>query len=381
MNKIRMGIAGVGGMGMGHCKIIQEIPETRLTAVSDINESAAEKAGKDFNVRCFTDYKELIKSGLVDAIIVATPHYFHPEISIFAMKNGLHVLSEKPIAVSISEADKMVAAAKKTGKILSVMYQKRTDPSTRAAVDIIKSGRLGEIRRTLCVDSWYRTQAYYNSGSWRATWSGEGGGVLINQAPHDIDLFLLFGGMPKKIEAKVRTRLHKIEVEDEAVAFLEYENGAWGHFYTTTNEAPVGCRIEVVCEKGKMVINGPKDLKVYSFSKGLAEFAFTSTEMWAAVEVKEEKIDLPDLPSGHGIIIQNFCRAILYNEPLLCSGEDGQKSVEFINSIIFSGLKKKPVELPLNRKAYDRLLSQLQAGSKQKENVKELRETDPRHKQ
>ncbi|MCL5674452.1 MAG: Gfo/Idh/MocA family oxidoreductase [Candidatus Omnitrophica bacterium] len=380
MEKVKIGVIGVGGMGIAHCNMVKEIPEAQLTAVSDANKTAAEKAGKDFAVQFFSDYKELIRSGLVDAIIIATPHYFHPEVAVFAMENGLHVLTEKPISVSVSQADKMVSTAKKTGKTFSIVYQRRTEPFIRAAIDIAKSGKLGDIHRTLCVDSWYRTQAYYNSGSWRATWAGEGGGILINQSPHTIDLFILLGGMPKKIEGKVRTRFHKIEVEDEASALLEYENGAWGYYYATTNEFPEGFHIEIVGEKGKLEINTPNEIKFYSFSRGLTEFMFASDKMWDKLDINKEKIELIDLPSGHKVIIQNFCRAILFNEPLISPGEDGIKAIEFINSVIYSGMKNKKIELPLNRKSYDKLLSQLQASSKQKENVKETRETDPQHK-
>jgi predicted dehydrogenase len=380
MEKVRIGVIGAGGMGIAHCNMIKDISEAQLTAVSDVNKDAVEKVGKDFEVKSFTDYKELIKSGLVDAVIIATPHYFHPEIAIFAMENGLHVLTEKPISVSVSQADKMISTAKKTGKIFSIVYQRRTESFIKSAIDIAKNDKLGQIHRTLCIDCWYRTQSYYNSAGWRATWKGEGGGILINQSPHTIDLFLLLGGMPKTIEGKANTKFHNIEVEDEAYALLEYENGATGYYYASTNELPEGFHIEILGEKGKLVLNTPNEIKFYSFSKDLTEFMFSADKMWDKVDVKEEKIELTDLPSGHKVIVQNFCRAILFNEPLISPGEEGIKAIEFINAVIYSGKKNKKVELPLNRKAYDKLLSQLQASSKQKTVVKETRETDPQHK-
>ena len=249
MEKVRFGIIGVGGMGQAHAKNIQEIEETQLTAVSDTDKKTAEKVSKEYKVTGFTDYKELLTSGLIDAVIVATPHYFHPEIGIAAMEADVHVLTEKPIAVSVKAADSLLEAAKRTGKVFGVMYQSRSLPAIRVAREIIESGRLGEIRRTLMVNPDYRCQAYYDSSTWRATWAGEGGGVLINQAPHGIDLFMFLGGMPSRVTARIRTRLHNIEVEDEADALLEYSNGAWGYYLASTDEAPSEKRIEIAGDK------------------------------------------------------------------------------------------------------------------------------------
>ncbi len=231
MDKVRIGVVGVGGMGYGHCKGVKEIDETILTCVCDGVQSLAESRSKEFDIPFFTDYNEMFASGLVDAVIVATPHWFHPDIAIAAFQKGLHVLSEKPIAVRVSDAERMIKASRKHKKVFAVMFQRRTEPVHRKALELIRSGAIGEIQRTLCLEPWYRAQAYYDSGTWRATWVGEGGGVLINQAPHGIDLFTMLGGMPSTVTAKTRTRLHKIEVEDEACAFLEYPNGAWA---TTT---------------------------------------------------------------------------------------------------------------------------------------------------
>ncbi|MDD3726159.1 MAG: Gfo/Idh/MocA family oxidoreductase, partial [Candidatus Ratteibacteria bacterium] len=219
---VKIGVIGVGGMGSAHCKMMKDIEEAELVFVCDIDKDVAESKGKEFNVPSFTDYKKAIKSKLADAVIIATPHWVHPEIAIYAFNNNLHVLSEKPIAVTVSDADRMIKAAKKNKKIFAVMYQRRTEPWVRKLRELIVEKRIiGEITRTLCIDPWYRAQAYYDSGTWRATWKGEGGGVLINQAPHTIDIFTTVAGLPVKVETKTRTRLHKIEVEDEVCAFLE----------------------------------------------------------------------------------------------------------------------------------------------------------------
>jgi len=229
MTKIRYGIVGTGGMGSGHARTMQSIEECSLTAVCDIVPEVAEAVGEEYNVPFFTDYHDLIDSDLVDAVMVATPHYFHPEICIYAMERGKPVISEKPIAVTVSGADAMVEAAQRTGVPFAVMHQSRSEPIWQAAWDLVKSGRLGELYRTMLVYADFRSQAYYNSAGWRATWDGEGGGVLINQSPHSLDRFTWLGGLPNRVTAFNATRNHRIEVEDVAAAMLEYPNGAVGY--------------------------------------------------------------------------------------------------------------------------------------------------------
>ena len=376
MQKVRMGVIGLGGMGQGHINRIKEIPETELTAVSDVDCKTTKKISREYKVPGFTDYEKLLKSNLVDAVLIATPHYFHPEIGIAAMERNLHCLSEKPIAVSVAAADKFLQAAKRSGIVFAVMHQKRTLPEIRLARKFIKSGRLGRIRRTSMIEPNYRTQAYYDSGTWRATWKGEGGGVLINQAPHGIDLFCLLGGLPARVTAKVRTYLHKIEVEDEACALLEYPDGAWGYYYTTTNEAPKGIYMEISGDKGKLLYQNDL-LKFYSFKSSIPEFAFSSEDMWASPEVEEKELEFPQCETGHKEIIRNFCRSILFKEKLIAPGEEGIWTVEFINALILSGKKNKPVDIPVDRQEYEKLLSELKKSSREKE-VKEVKRiTDP----
>ncbi len=222
MDTVRFGIIGVGGMGSGHARNMPFIDEVELTAVCDISPQALGVATEAFGVPGFATHTELLDSGLVDAVIVATPHYFHPPIAIDAMERGIHVISEKPMAVTVSGAEAMIEAARRTGVVFSVMFQQRTLPVSQAAKRLVDEGRLGELYRTLLIDSHFRSQAYYNSAGWRATWKGEGGGVLLNQAPHGMDLFTWLGGMPSRVIAKVATRQHTIEVEDEATALIEY---------------------------------------------------------------------------------------------------------------------------------------------------------------
>jgi predicted dehydrogenase len=365
-------------MGSGHCGQIPKIPETELTAVCDTNPATLDAITSKHSVPGFTTHEQLLDSGLVDAVIISTPHYFHPPIAIDAFKRGLHVLSEKPLAVTVSAADSMIAAAKASGKKFGIMYQMRGEEQNKAARAVIESGRLGEIYRTSLVMGWYRSQAYYNSGGWRATWSGEGGGVLINQAPHYLDVFTWLGGLPKRITGQTRTRLHEIEVEDEAFATLEYANGAHGYLYASTTEVPNHNMLEICGDRGKMILHG-SSLKVFEVETPIKSFTKETPEMWASPKAEEIPIEIPP-PSemkGHAIITQNFARSILYGEPLMAPGEEGLNAVELFNGLILSSKTGKTVSVPVDRGEYDRLIEELKATSKAKTTVQEQRVTDP----
>lgn len=377
---VRFGVVGVGGMGSGHCNMISKIPEARLTAVSDVDEPTLKAVSEKFAVAGFSDPIQLLDSGLVDAIIIATPHYFHPPIAIAAFERGIHVLSEKPLAVSVSDADAMIEAARRSGCKFGIMYQMRTEPHHFAAKQIVNSGALGEIYRTSLVMGWYRSQAYYNSGGWRATWAGEGGGVLINQAPHYLDLFCWLAGLPASIHGTTRTRLHQIEVEDEAFALLTYPNGAHGYLYASTMEVPNHNMLEICADRGKIVLHGSR-LQYFRVEGSIREFTFSTKEMWGSPKVTEEPVNLPEEKplKGHSAITQNFARAILYNEPLLAPGEEGLNAMELINGIILSSKTEQVVHLPVDRAAYDALLAQLKAQSKSKTVSETQRITDPNY--
>ena len=322
-------MVGTGGMGSGHCNMMGTIPEAQLAAICDINAAATAPLAAKYGVPAFTTHQELLDSKLVDAVIIATPHYFHPPIAIDAFERGIHVLSEKPLGVTVSAVDAMLAAAKKSGVTFGAMFQMRAEPQNQAAKKIVASGALGEIYRTNLVMGWYRSQAYYNSGGWRATWAGEGGGVLINQAPHYLDLFTWLGGLPSTITGQTRTRIHDIEVEDEAFALLEYPNGAHGYLYASTTEVPNHNMLEICGDRGKIVLHG-SNLKHYGIDGSIKEFTGANTEMWASPAANEIPITLASAPEpgGHAAITQNFCRAILYGDPLIAPGEDGLNAVE-----------------------------------------------------
>ena len=375
---VRFGVIGTGGMGSGHCEMLPKIPETTLAAVCDVDPRAREAAAAKSGVPAFATHAELLDSGLVDAVVIATPHYFHPPIALEAFRRGIHVLSEKPLAVTVAAADSMIAGARASGCKFGVMYQMRSEPQNAAARKIVVSGVLGDIYRTNLIMGWYRSQAYYDSGGWRATWAGEGGGVLINQAPHFLDLFTWLGGLPVKITGQVRTRLHNIEVEDEAFATLEYANGAHGYIYASTTEVPTHTMLEICGDKGKIVLHG-NSLQHFSIDGSVRVFTTANTQMWGNPTVTETPVELPPapVPGGHAAITQNFARAILYGEPLIAPGEEGLNAVELIDGIIMSGKKGKTVSLPVDRAEYDALIETLKASSQAKAVVSEQRVTDP----
>lgn len=379
MEKIRFGVIGVGGMGSGHCSYFAHLEDAVLTAVCDIVPAVAKEVGDKHGVPYYEKAEDLLDSGTVDAIVIATPHYFHPPIAIAAFQRGIHVLSEKPLGVTVSAVDAMIAAAKKAAAEKNVkfgiVYQMRTLGRNLAARKLVTEGHLGEIYRTSLVMGWYRSQAYYNSGGWRATWAEEGGGVLINQAPHFLDLYSWLGGLPVRLTGQTRTRLHDIEVEDEAFATLEYANGAHGYLYASTTEAPSHEMLEICGDKGKLVLHG-SSLKFFRMTPSIRTHSTETDVMWGGPEAVEVPVEIPEGGGSHSDITRNFCRAILHDEPLIAPGEDGLNAVELINGVILSGHTGKPVSLPVDRAAYDTLIADLQKTSRTKTNVREQRVTD-----
>jgi predicted dehydrogenase len=345
--------------------------------VCDINPDAVATASEKGGVPSFTDPIALLDSGLADMVLIATPHYYHPTIAVEAFNRGIHVLSEKPISVTVSQADAMIDAARRSGKKFGVMYQMRSSQRNQAARRLVEEGRLGEIYRTSLIMGWFRSQAYYDSGTWRATWTGEGGGVLINQAPHFLDLFTWLGGLPTTINGQVRTRLHDIEVEDEAFALLDYANGATGYLYASTTESPSTERIEICGDRGKLLLDG-NSLRFWQLNRGIRDYSTTVENMWGGPSAEEVPVEFEKSGGGHDDITRNFARSILYDEPLLAPGEEGLNAVEMINGVILSGKRGKTVPVPVNRAEYDTLLEELKSSSQEKSRVKELRVTDPK---
>jgi predicted dehydrogenase len=377
---VDFGVIGVGGMGTGHCQVIGKVARARLTAVCDIDPATAERVGKQFNVPYFLNHRQLIASGLCRAVTIATPHPAHAPIAIDCLNAGLHVIAEKPLCERVSMAEKMVRAARKNKVALAVMFQRRFEPVIAEAMRIVRSGALGKIYRTCMISPEFRTQAYYDSGTWRATWTGEGGGVMMNQAPHIMDIFIQLCGLPCAVYGRVETRLHRIEVEDLAEALLKYPDGGTGYLYCSTNEAGPSQVIEVFGDQGKLVLRDGV-LKLYRFRPGIRRFIERSGKMWSRPELVEVPLTIPEKATGHADVIANLVRHLRNGEKLVTPGASGVASLELANAILLSAYEDRWVKLPISRAGYDRLLARLRRESRFAKRTAQVRRvTDPQHK-
>ena len=355
MQKVRIGLVGTGGIGQIHLGYLQDVARAEVTAVCDNRKVVVKAVARKYGVRAFTDPDDLIASGLVDAVMICTPHYFHPTVAIAAAKAGLHALTEKPMAVRTSDARKMIATAEKHKVQLAVMFQRRTESLWRKAREIIASGALGKLIRTCMMESHYRTQAYYDSGGWRGTWKDEGGGVMMNQAPHSLDLFVWLGGMPSKVVGRCDTRGHDVEVPDTALAVLDYPNGAVGTLYTSTTEFPEMSFFQFVGESGVLEVrDGHMRLGLSAPPAG--EMSRTSEEPWDIPQVAWRDFDLVEEEMRHRHITENFIAAILDGAPLVAPGEEGALSLELANAVTVSSAISAEVAFPLKPRLFDDVL-------------------------
>ncbi len=365
-SKVRLAVIGVGNMGSSHVRDISSLENAELAAICDIDREKADRFGAQYQVPAYYDYRDLLEKCPLDGVVIATPHYDHTPISIDSFKLGINVLTEKPIAVHVKDARKMIEAyeqarLQKPDLVFSIMLMQRTYGFWKKIKSLIDDGELGRlVRATWIITDWFRTQHYYDSGGWRATWRGEGGGVLLNQCPHNLDLFQWFTGLPKRVNGFAHIgKYHNIEVEDEVTGYFEYENGMVGHFITTTAESPGTNRLEIVGENGKVIFEDGQ-LTFYRNRQSMFEFSNTSPASFDKVE--NWKIELPFThhgQPGHRIILENFANAILHGEPLIARGEEGIRSVMLGNAIMLSSFTGKTVELPLDEDAYEAKLMEL----------------------
>ncbi len=361
---VRLGIIGMGNMGAAHARNLREgkVPGLVLAAIADRDPARLTGYG---DTKTFSDGVAMMTSGQIDAVLIATPHYSHTTLGIAALEAGLHVLVEKPISVHKADCERLIAAYTRPELIFAAMFNQRTDPSYRKLRQLIQSGELGTVQRVnWIVTDWYRTEHYYRTGDWRATWGGEGGGVLLNQCPHNLDLLQWLFGMPKTVYAHCQFgRFHNIEVEDAVTALLEFPNGATGVFITTTGEAPGTNRLEVAADRGKVVIEN-------------GTFKFTRTEQPVPEHCQTAKsgFDKPpvwnvEIPihggSGeqHIGIMKNFTNAILKGEALLAPAPEGVHSVELANAMLYSAFTGEKVTLPMDASAYETVLKKKIASS------------------
>ncbi len=364
MKQVRIGIIGLGLMGRAHARSILErkIPRLRLSALADENPSCfAAFPG----IPHFATHGELLSSGLVDAVIVATPHFSHTDVGIDALSSGLHVLVEKPISVHRADAERLLAAHRNPRQIFAAMFNQRTDPMFRKLRSIVREGELGTVRRiNWTVTNWFRPDVYYAMSTWRATWAGEGGGVLLNQSPHNLDLFSWIFGQPVRVRGFCSFgRYHKIEVEDDVTAYLEMSNGAHATFITSTGEAPGTNRLEVAAEAGRVVLEDGQ-LQFMRNKVPTSEFSRTTKEPFSKPDTRLTTYRFKDTGAQHVGIMKNFTDAILDGAPLVAPAGEGIHSVELANAILLSSWTAKPVELPLASAVYARHLQKRIASSR-----------------
>lgn len=373
---LRFGVVGVGNMGCSHVLYLNEgkVVGATITAACDIKQDRLDWVRDEVNpdIKLYTDYKEMIDSGEIDAIIIATPHYLHPVIGIYAFEKGLHVMSEKPIGVYTKHAKDFIDAAKKSGKVFGLMFNCRPEPYYKKIREMVKGGELGDIKRSIwIITNWYRTQDYYNSGGWRATYSGEGGGVLINQCPHQLDLWQWIMGMPTRVRAFASFgKYHDIEVEDEVTAYTEYADGSTGVFITTTGEYPGTNRLEITGTKGKLVYEFGK-LTFYRLGMDEREYCFKADDSFGALECTEEEVIATGFTKGHRTVTQNFVDHILHGTELLAPGEEGINSLTLSNAMILSQWTDNWVDIPNDGEEYWEILQDRIANSKEKKVVNE----------
>lgn len=372
MTKVRLGIIGVGNMGSGHAANILagKCPEIELTAVADRREARRQWAKDTLpeGTAIFEEGSDLIQSGLCDAVHICTPHYQHPTLAMEAFAAGLHVMCEKPAGVCTKAVREMNEAAEKSGKVFAMMFNQRTNCVYRKMHEMVHSGQLGELKRVnWIITDWYRTQIYYDSGDWRATWEGEGGGVLLNQCPHQLDLLQWICGLPKTVQAFCQEgKWHDIEVEDDVTAYLQFANGATGVFVTTTGDAPGTNRFEVTGTLGKLVCENDK-LTFWKLAQDEREFCRTATEGFAQPQCQQVEVETDGENLQHVGVLNAFAGKILHGTPLVAEGTEGLGGLTLSNAMHLSSWLGRAVDIPFDEELFLSELNKRRATSRKKE--------------
>jgi predicted dehydrogenase len=357
MEPVKLAVIGIGNMGSYHLANIAKQSKIQLMAVCDIIPERAHNTAQLLGVRAYTESKALLADRICEAVIIATPHYAHTTIGIDALQSGHHVLVEKPISVHKADCERLIASHTDKNLIFAAMFQMRTDPHYQKIRQLVKSGELGELARiNWIITDWFRPESYYSSGGWRATWKGEGGGVLLNQCPHNLDQIQWIFGMPERVHGFCELGFwHQIEVEDQVTAYLEYPGKCNMVFVTSTGEAPGTNRLEVAGDRGKLVFENGK----LSFTRNevpTSVFTRTTQGMFTRPEVWDIDIAINDSGGQHAEVLENFVDAIRTGSQLIAPAEEGIKSVELGNAMLMSSLTRQPVEMPLDGCAYENLV-------------------------
>lgn len=376
MNTVRLGLIGLGNIGRFHAEYLRagKVSRAQLTAVCD----AVAPLDSYQPLRTFTDAEQMMRSGAIDAVIIATPHYQHTTLGMAAFQAGLHAMVEKPISAHKADAERLIAAHQQHPKLVFAgMFQLRTEPRYTKIRRLIQGGELGPIvRLNWIITDWFRTEAYYASGGWRATWKGEGGGVLLNQCLHQLDMLQWLCGMPARVRGFCQLgRFHNIEVEDNVTVCLEYPNGATGVFVSSTGETPGTNRFEIVGTRGRLVLENNR-LTFTRNEADMLEFSRTARTGFARPDVWNVEVPFDNAANQHAVVMQNFVDAILDGAPLIAPGAEGIHSVELANVMLYSSLLGQTVELPMDSAAYEKKLQQLIAESKFEKKVQQVSAED-----
>lgn len=372
MDKVKLGIIGIGGMGTNHLNSIVKgmVPNMELTCVADVRQCRLDwaKENLDSSIKIFDDGRKLIDEGVCDAVLIATPHYLHPEFVIYALQHGVHAISEKPAGVYTKQVREMNEVAVKSDKTFAIMFNQRTNCIYRKLREMIQSGELGKMKRVnWIITDWYRNQSYYDAAGWKATWDGEGGGVLLNQCPHQIDLLQWLCGMPVKVRAFCHEgKWHDIEVEDDVTAYMEFENGATGVFVTTTGDAPGTNRLELTFEMGKIVCENEK-LIFDKLAANVSEHCKTEKEGFKKPDCQRIEVETDGKNEQHVGVLKAFADHILKGTPLVAEGKEGINGLTLSNAMHLSSWLGKTVEIPFDEDLFLSELNKRRAVSKKKE--------------
>ena len=378
MEKVKLGIIGLGNMGAGHANSVIDgkCPEITLAAVADINPDRIKWGQENLKgeITYFDDAIKMLDSGLIDACMVSVPHYDHPKLAIECMNSGIHVMVEKPAGVYTNQVKEMIEEADRHPEVVfGMMFNQRTNCVYRKQHELVHSGEYGEIRRiNWIITDWYRPGIYYESGNWRATWAGEGGGVLLNQCPHQLDMWQWLCGMPKKVQSFLHYgKWHDIEVEDDATVYMEYENGATGVFVTSTGDAHGTNRLEIQMDRAKLVVENNK-LILEEYEMTEQEFSRTNTIPFNTVKSTVSEVETDGENPQHVGVLNAWADAILRGGKLVADGREGVNGLRLSNAIHLSSFLGKAVEIPFDEDLfYDELMKRV-ATSKLKTNVKQI---------
>ena len=379
MDKVRIGIIGMGNMGRFHANDLLDgkVPRGELAAVGSTSPHKLEEY-KEKGVQIFGSGEEMIASGAIDALLIATPHYQHTSLGVAALEAGLHIMVEKPISAHKADAERLIAAAAaRPDQVFAAMFQLRVEPRYQKIRELVQGGELGDLVRVLWImTDWFRSEAYFQSGGWRATWKGEGGGVLLNQCLHQLDAMQWITGMPSQVRSHVGIgKWHDIEVEDDVTCYMEFANGASGAFITSSGETPGSNRFEIAGTKGRLILENDT-LTLTRNEVPSDEWCKTSKIGFQKPETTVEEIPIPGADAAHATLMTNFVNAILDGEALIAPGVEGLGSVELANVMVYSGLLNESVDLPMDGAAWEAKLNELIANSTHEKKVVEVSSED-----